>query len=300
MTVRAAKQPDLRLELALLAGLAVLWGSSYLFIKVAVETIPPFTLIAMRVSIAAALLVTVMAWHGEKLPRDPATWRKLMVQAFFNATGAWTVLAWGQQYVDSGLAGVLNSTSPIFVLFITLILTRHETLSGRKFAGALLGLTGVVLIVGVDVLQGLGQQVAAQLAILLGALLYACAAIYGKNFSRLPPTVTASGTMICAALCLLPLSLVIDRPWTLSPSWQSLLAAAALAIFCTAGALLIYFRLLRTLGSMGVASQAYLRAGLSVVLGMVLLGEQITWLVGLGLVAAILGVAAINAPARSR
>lgn len=299
MNELAVKQSDLWLELALLACLALLWGSSYLFIKIAVETIPPFTLIAIRVSAAAALLLAVMVWRGGKLPRDRETWKKLLVQAFFNATGAWTVLAWGQQFVDSSLAGVLNSTSPIFVFFITLILTRHETVTGRKFAGALLGLAGVILIVGIDALQGLGQQVLAQLAVLFGALLYACAAIYGKNFSHLPATVTASGTMLCATICLVPLSIVIDRPWTLSPSWQSLLAAGALSVFCTGGALLIYFRLLRTLGSMGVASQAYLRAGVSVLLGMVVLGEQISWIVGLGLLAAILGVAAINAPART-
>jgi len=136
------------------------------------------------------------------------------------------------------------------------------------------------------------------LAALLGALLYACAAIYGKNFAHLPATVIAAATMIWASVCLVPLSLTLEQPWLLSPSLKSVLAAIMLAVFCTGGALLIYFRLLNTLGSMGVASQAYLRAGVGVVLGVVFLGEQIDMLVGLGLLCAMVGVILINLPAR--
>ena len=281
-------------ELLLLGLLALLWGSSYLLIRVALDGLPPVTLIALRVSLAALVLLAVVRWQGHRLPRDSASWRALFVQSLLNATAAWTLLAWGQQYVDSGLAGVLNSTSPVFVFFITLLVTRHETLTALKLAGALLGVAGVTLIIGVDVLAGLGRQVAAQVAVLLGAFLYGCAAINGKRFGHLPPTVTAAAVMLCASAVLLPAALVIDRPWTLRPTALSLLAAATLAVFCTALALLLYFRLVRTLGSMGVASQAYLRAGVSVLLGVVLLGETFRPSVGLGLLAVILGVAAIN------
>lgn len=290
--------PKVFVELALLALLAVLWGSSYLLIKIAVETIPPITLIAARVTIAALFLLAVMMWTGEHLPTDRRSWRMLFVQAIFNSIGAWTVLAWGQQYVDSGLASVLNSTSPVFVFFITLFFTRHEPTGGLKLLGACLGVVGVTLIIGVDVLKGLGQQVVAQLAILLGAALYAGAAIYGKKFSHLSPTVTAAGTMIWATICLVPLSMALEKPWALRPSSASILAAIVLAVFCTGGALLLYFRLVKTLGSMGVASQSYLRAGVGVILGVVILGERITPVVGFGLAAAILGVAAINIPRR--
>jgi drug/metabolite transporter (DMT)-like permease len=291
---------DLAGAYALLALLALLWGSSYLLIKVAVADIPPITLIAIRVAIAALFLVAVMAVRGESLPRDAGTWRLLLLQAFFNSIGAWTILAWGQQYVDSGLASVLNSTSPIFVFFITLLITRHEAVGTLKLAGAIVGAAGVVMIVGVDVLNGLGQQVAGQLAALSGAFLYACAAINGKRFSALPATVTAAGTMIWATVWLVPLSLALDRPWTLAPSAKAIGAALILSVLCTGVALLIYFRLVKTLGSMGVASQSYLRAGVGVFLGVALLGERITPVMGLGLVAAVLGVALINMPARPR
>jgi len=287
---------DRGLEIGLLALLALLWGSSYLLIKIAVLTIPPVTLIAMRVAIAAVFLTAVMIGTGERLPKDRRTWRMLLMQAVLNSIGAWTVLAWGQQYVDSGLASVLNSTSPVFVFLITALFTRHEPAGGLKLLGACLGVAGVVLIVGTDVLRGLGQQVVAQLAVVLGALLYAGAAIYGKRFSHLTPTVTAAGTMIWATVCLVPLSLAIDQPWTLQPSALSLLAAFVLGVLCTGAALLIYFRLVRTLGSMGVASQSYLRAGVGVLLGVIVLGEQITPVAGLGLTAAVLGVVVINLP----
>jgi drug/metabolite transporter (DMT)-like permease len=293
-------QPNLVIEFALLGLLALLWGSSYLFIKIAVTEIPPVTLIAFRVSIAAVFLFIVLSWRAEQLPKDMQTWKRLLFQSFLNSIGAWTLLAWGQQYVDSGLASVLNSTAPIFVFVFTALVTRHESTNMLKLVGACLGLLGVTLIVGVDVLAGLGQQVAGQLAAIGGAILYACAAIYGKRFSHLTATATALGTMIWASVVLIPASLIIDRPWTLSPSGSAIMAATALAVLCTGCALLIYFRLIKTLSSMGVASQAYLRAGVGVCLGVLFLGEYITPVIGMGLIAAILGVAAINMPTGTR
>lgn len=290
----------LGLEIALLCLLALLWGSSYLFTKIAVTSIPPITLIAARVLIAALFLCTIMYWQKVQLPRDWHTWRMLFIQAILNSIGAWTILAWGQQFIDVGLASVLNSTSPIFVFFITLGLTRHEATNPLRLFGACLGILGVVLIVGFEVLSGLGQQVAGQIAVLTGALLYAGAAIYGKNFAHLPATVTAAGTMICASLCLIPLSIVIDKPWTLTFSAPSIMAAAVLGLICTGVALLIYFRLVKTLGSMGVASQSYLRAGVGILLGIIFFAEQFTTIVALGLTCAILGVAAINIPVRKK
>jgi len=292
------RTPNLSIELGLLGLLALLWGSSYFFIKVAVTEIPPVTLIATRVSVAAVLLVAIVHWRGDRLPRDTKTWRMLLVQSFLNSIGAWTLLAWGQQYVDSGLAGVLNSTSPLFVFFFTLFITRHEAVGGLKLCGALLGLGGVVLIVGVDVLAGLGQQVAGQLAAVASAVLYAVAAIYGRRFSHLSAPVTAVGAILWAVAVLVPAALIFEQPWTLQPSLTAMAAATMLGIFCTGCALMIYFRLIQTLGSLGAASQSYLRAGVSVLLGVVFLGEQITAVVGAGVLAAIIGVAAINLPRR--
>jgi drug/metabolite transporter (DMT)-like permease len=295
----ATRQENLTLELALLALLAGFWGSSYLLIKIAVATIPPVTLIAIRVSLAAALLLAIMSLQGARFPKDRDTWRLLLVQACLSSVAPWTLLAWGQQHIDSALAGILNSTSPIFVVFLTLLFTRHEPVTGWKVAGAALGVVGVALIVGMDALRGLGQQVAGQAAVLVSAVLFALAAIHGKRFPSISPTVTAAGTMLCAVACLVPLSIVVEQPWTLRPSYPAIAAAAVLGVFGTGVAMLLYFRLVRTLGSIGVASQSYLRIGVSVLLGVLVLGERITPEIGIGLAAIVLGVLAINMRARS-
>lgn len=284
------------IEYLLLACLALLWGSSYLFISVSVASIPPATLIAARVAIAALVLFAVMRWRGERLPRDGRTWRQLGIQAVFNSIGAWTLLAWGQQYVDSGLSSVLNSTSPVFVVLAGMLASGGTMAHGWKLLGVGLGVAGVVTIMGPEVLDGLGQDVLAQAAILGGAILYACAALYGRRFSRLPATVTATGTMIVASGVLIPASIVLDRPWTLAPSVEAMMTVLILGTACTGLALLIYFRLVRTLGAAGVASQSYLRSGIGVVLGMAVLGETLSPETWVGIVLAIAGVIAINRP----
>lgn len=285
---------NLVVELSLLGVLALLWGSSYLFVKIAVTEIPPITLIAIRVAGAAVVLLSLVWIKQERMPSDPSTWGQLLVQSFLNSIGAWTVLAWGQQFVDSGLAAVLNSTAPIFIFFITLFITRHEALHIGKLIGACLGLAGVVLIVGTEALSGIGQDVWGQAAVLSGAIMYAVAAIYGTRFRSLSASVVAACTMLWATVWLVPLSLLLDQPWTLRPSMMALGAAGALSVFCTAVALLIYFRLLKTLGSMGTASQSYLRAGVGIILGIVVLGEVVPPMLWVGVSLSLMGIAAIN------
>lgn len=292
-------KPNLIIEFGLLSLLATLWGGSYSLLKIAIVDITPLTLIAIRVFFACLFLYVVMLHNNRKLPSDITTWRKLFLLAVFNSIASWAILAWSMQYVDSGLASVLNSTTPVFVFFLTWAITRHEVVNGLKLFGACLGVLGVVLIVGVDVLAGLGLQVTAQLGALIGAFLYACAAVYGNRID-LPPVVVATGTMVCASVVLVPLCLLLEHPWTLKPSLGSLCAALALSIICTGVAFLIYFRLLRTLGSLGVASQAYLRAGVGVFLGMVFLGETISLPVAAGLSLCLVGVVVINLPKTTR
>ena len=284
-------------ELAMLGLLACLWGSSYLLIGLAVATIGPVTVVATRVAVAALALIAFARWRGHRFPRDRATWGALAVQSFLNSFGAWTLLAWGQRHVETGLAGVLNSSSPVFVVLITLLVLRRRV-AARAVAGAVLGLAGVAVILGPEVLGGLGAQALAQCAVLGSAILYALAALNGHRFAALAPAVTAAGTMIVASAVLIPASLVFERPWTFSPSALSLGAALLLGLFCTALALLLYFRLVVTLGPVGVASQSYLRAGIAVLLGIVLMAEMPAPSVALGIAVALAGVLMINWPAR--
>ena len=286
------------LELALLFALATLWGASYTFIKIGVGTIPPVTLIAARTLIAGGILVLVIRSRGLSLPRDTATWRRFLFQACLNSVVPFTLIAWAERTVDAGLATILNSTSPIFAFLLTAVMTRHEAVTARKLVGVGAGIVGTCLIVGVQAFNGVGQDLWAQLAIVAATVCYAGAAIFGRNFKGLDPIMPAAGSLICGAAILLPISLVIDRPWTLTPSAESIGALLGLSVFSTALAFVIYFRLVQTLGSVGTTAQAYLRVPIGVAIGVVFLGETLTPTAWAGLVFVIAAVAAMTIPSR--
>jgi drug/metabolite transporter (DMT)-like permease len=292
------RHPNMAFELTLLLVLATLWGASYSFIKIGVATIPPITLIAGRTLIAGLLLVVVMRWRGIKLPTDAVTWRRFLFQACLNSVIPWTMIAWGERSLDAGLATILNSTSPIFTFFLTLAVTRHEAFSFRKLIGVVAGMAGICLIVGVQALSGLGEQLVAQIVTVLAAICYAGAAIFSRGFKGLDPMAPAAGSLLSGAAILIPISLVVEQPWTLSPSTSSLLALAGLAVFSTAFAFVIYFRLIQTLGSVGTTAQAYLRVPIGVALGVLFLGERLSTTAWIGLGCVVIGVAAMTIPAR--
>jgi drug/metabolite transporter (DMT)-like permease len=286
------------LELGLLLVLATLWSVSYSFMKLAVATIPPVTLIEARTLIAAVLLLALMRLRRTALPGDAAMWGKFLIQACLNSVIPFTLIAWGQQSVDASLAVILNSTSPIFAFLMTLVLTRSEPVTGRKLFGVLAGLVGICLIMGLEVLRGVGQALLAQGAIVLATVCYAGAAIFGRSFKDLDPMAPATGSLVCGAVVLAPLSLVIDRPWTLAPSTESVMALLGLSVFSTAVALVLYFRLVRTLGSIGTTAQSYLRVPIGVAIATVGLGETLSPTAWLGFACVIAGVLAMTLPSR--
>jgi drug/metabolite transporter (DMT)-like permease len=294
----SAREPAVGIELALLLVLATLWGGSYTFIKLGVATIPPVTLIAGRTLIAGLLLLLIMVWRGVRLPADAATWRRFLFQACLNSVVPWTLIAWAERSVDAGLATILNSTSPIFTFFLTLAIAHHDALSWRKLFGVVAGMAGICLIIGVQAFQGLGEQLLAQVAIVTATICYAGGAVFSRGFKGLDPMAPAAGSLLCGAAILLPVSAVLERPWTLMPSSTSVLALLGLAIFSTAIAFVIYFRLIQTLGSVGTTAQAYLRVPIGVAFGVLLLGEKLSPTAWIGLACVVIGVAAMTIPAR--
>lgn len=289
-------KPHLPRELCLLLLLATLWGASFTFIKVGVETIPPVTLIAARTLIAGAILLALLSWRGIAMPRDGAMWGRFMVQAAINSVIPYALIAYAEQTTDAGLAAILNSTSPIFAFLLTAFVTRHEVVTGRKLFGVAAGLAGTTLVIGTGALNGIGVQFWSELALVGAAACYGVSAIFGKGFRGLDSMVPAAGSMICGALVLVPASLIFDRPWTLAPSRDSVLALLALSVFSTAIAFVIYFRLLRTLGTVGATAQAYLRVPIGVAVGVVFLGESLSTTAWIGLACVIAGVAAMTLP----
>lgn len=296
MTTRTIRLP---VELALLLALATLWGASYSFIKIGVQTIPPLTLIAARTLIAGGILLAVIRCRGRALPTDAATWRRFLVQAGLNSVVPFTLIAWAERTVDAGVAAILNSTTPIFAFLLTAVITRHEPVTGRKLSGVVAGIAGTGLIIGVQAFDGLGRELGAQLAIVAATVCYAGAAIFGRGFKALDPMMPAAGSLLCGAALLLPVSLVVDRPWTLAPSPDSVLALLALSAFSTAVAFVLYFRLVHTLGSVGTTAQAYLRVPVGVAIGVVFLGESLSPTAWVGLGCIVAGVIAMTIPARA-
>lgn len=289
---------NIAVELALLVALATLWGGSYSFIKLGVATIPPVTLIAARTAIAGLLLLAVMWARGIKMPTDAATWQRFAFQAVLNSVIPWTLIAWGERYVDASLATILNSAGPIFTYLFTAVVTRHEATTPRKLFGVVAGMAGILLIVGVDALHDIGSGLVAEAAIVAATICYGCAAVFGRSFKGLDPMAPAAGSLLAGAAVLIPASLALEQPWTLSPSLSSALALLALAVFSTAVAFAIYFRLIQTLGSVGTTAQAYLRVPIGVAISVAFLGETLSRTAWMGLACVVLGVAAMTIPAR--
>ena len=293
-----SERNTLALEIGLLLLLALIWGSSFTLIKVAVATIPPFTMVAARVTIAAMLLIMIAAAQGHSLPRQRSVWAAFLVQGLLQSALPFTLISWGEMHIASGLAGVLNATPPMFVLVIAMMTGRgRRTISSERIVGVGLGLAGVAVTIGIDALSGIGTTAPlAQMAVLGASLCYALAPIWGQRFSHFPAIVTAAGAMSSAAILMLPLAAIFERPWTLAPTGQAITAVLGLAIVCTALAMVIYFRLIRTLGPFGTTSGSYLRAGFAVALGTAMLGEDFTWSTLVGMVLIVAGVIAVTVP----
>ena len=288
-------------EYALLLLLALLWGGSFTLIKVAVETIPPFTTVAARVVLGGFVLLALARAYGHAIPTEPRRWGQYMVQGFIISALPFCLITWAEVHIDSGLTGLLTSTVPLFVFLLTLNATRKAPGLARKFTGVVVGFAGVIAVVGPATLAGLGQNVVAQLAVVGAAFSYALSAMYAGRFAGQPPLLTAGGAMTSSAVMILPLALIVDRPWTLDPSLASVTAVIGLGLASTALAFVVYFRLLRTLGPLGVAMGGYLRAGFAVLLGVILLAEPITASLLVGLALIIGGVAIVNGrPSKSR
>jgi drug/metabolite transporter (DMT)-like permease len=300
MDTSHSRKTSLVFELSLLALLATLWAAAYTFIKIGIETIPPVTLIAARTLLAGSLLVLIMSLRGVSLPKDLVSWRNFAIQACLNSAIPFTLIAWAEKSIDAGLAVILNSMTPVFTFLITLFWSHHEATGLRKFAGVVVGLAGTCVIVGHQAFNHVGQELFAQIAVILATICYAGAAIFGRNFKTLDPMAPAAGSLLSGAAILIPVSLLVDRPWTLAPSGASVLALIGLAVFSTSMAFVIYFRLIHTLGSVGTTAQAYLRAPIGVAIGAYFLGERLDPSAWIGLVCILIGVLLMTLPQGAR
>ena len=282
-------------EWSLLVLLSVLWGGSFFFAEVALAELPPFTVVLGRVGLAAVVLILLVRLRGQRMPASARTWGAFLVMGFLNNAVPFSLIVWGQTQIASGLASILNATTPVFVVVFAHVLTRDERMTGNRLAGVLAGLAGVTVMIGPEVLAGLGASVLAQLAVLGAAVSYAFAGIYGRRFRDLPPMVTAAGQVTASSVLLLPVALAVDRPWTLGPpgleTWG---AVVALALLSTAVAYVLYFRILATAGATNLLLVTLLVPVSALFLGMTILGERLEPAQVLGMALIGLGLAAID------
>jgi drug/metabolite transporter (DMT)-like permease len=260
----------------LLTLLSVLWGVTYFFIAVANAEVPPFTLVLGRVGLAALALVPVVYALGLRLPATAAGWWPFVVQAVINNVIPFTLMVYGQLRIASGLAAVLNATTPLFTLAVARIFA-GETLTASKVAGVALGIAGVGVLVGPEAMGSNASSVIGMLCILGAALSYAVSALWMRRLRQIPPVVSSAAQLTCSSLLLLPMAGAAERFWQLPvPSLHATLAVLGLALVSTAFAYLVFFRLNASAGPTNVMLVTLLIPVTAMILGVLLLDETIT------------------------
>lgn len=284
-------------EWVLLIALSILWGGSFFFVGVAVAELPPFTIVLLRVALAAIALHLALRALGVAMPWNRDAWLAFFGMGLLNNAIPFSLIVWGQTQIASGLASILNATTPLFTVLVAHVLTADERLTRARLAGVLLGIAGVVVMIGPAAMADLGRDVLAQLAVLAAALSYACAGVFGRRFKRMAvaPLATAAGQVSASSLLILPLALMVDRPWTMPvPGVTAFAAILGLALLSTALAYYLFFRILAAAGAVNLLLVTFLIPVSAILLGCLVLGEVLTLaqLAGMALIGA--GLAAID------
>ncbi len=267
------------LEWALLLVLSVLWGSTFLFLSFATREVPPFSIAAVKVTLAAGALLLAMRQAGARLPRGRRTWGQFVLMGVFNDAGPFILLAFASPFVATGLASVLIATSPLFTVVLAHWLTADERMTWRHAVGVLIGFAGLAVMLGGGTFSFSAAGILGALACLGASLGYAYAGIYGRRFAPLGlhAMTTAAGQLSTSAIMLIPLALVIDRPWTLAPpSWTAVGAILAMGLLTGALAYSIFYRILATAGATNVVLVTFLSPITAILLGIGVLGERLS------------------------
>ncbi len=279
----------------LLVLLAVMWSIGYTFVGFALRELPPITVVLGRLSIAAAILVAVVVASGLAWPRGWSGWWPYAVMAMFNNVIPFILIARGQQDIASGLASVIVATTPLWVLLLTRLFRPGERIGAQRVAGIVLGVAGVAVLFGPEALDGRGTVLVGMTLSLIGALSYGCAGVWGARFRDVPPLLASCCQLVCSSLIVLVLCLAVDRPWTLPmPGALTLGMLVALAVFSTALAYLVFYRVLAASGGTNVMLVTLIMPPMSILFGIVLLGETFELRYAIGAAIIALGLVVID------
>ncbi|ASJ75312.1 DMT family transporter [Granulosicoccus antarcticus] len=281
----------------MLLVLSLLWGGSFFFVGVAVSALPPLSIVFLRVAMAALILWLVVILLRVPLPGSRSGWLALLVMGVLNNVIPFSLIVWGQTQIDSGLASILNATTPLFGVVLAGLLLSDERMTRLKVTGVVIGFIGTVWMIGPGALQGLGGDTLAQLAIMGAAISYGFASVFGRRFKRMQidPVMAATGQVTLSAVILLPLVLIVDQPWTLeSPPMSVWFSMAALAVFSTALAYILYFRILASAGASNLLLVTFLVPVSAIFLGYFFLDERLATSHFIGMALIGLGLSAID------
>lgn len=275
----------------LLLALVVMWGSSFMFNRIAVASLPPLTVVAGRIGIAAIVLIVIVHALGKRLPPPGRDWWPYLVIAIIGNAVPFYLITWGQQVVESALAGILIAIMPLATILLAHFLIAGEHLTRQRVAGFIIGFSGILLLMGPDALAGVGGdglRIVSQLAVLGGALCYALQSVLTRLIIKGDILVAAAATLLIAAVIAVPVALLLDRPWLLAPTASSVAAVVWLGVGPTALATVLYFMLIRSAGPTFMSLVNYLSPGVAVILGLLVLGEtpQVYAYIGLALILA--------------
>ena len=284
-----------RREWAMLVTLSVLWGGSFFFAEIALESLPPLTIVTLRVGLAAITLWLVVLALKLPIPNSPPIWITFLTMGLLNNVLPFSLIVWGQSQISSGFAAILNATAPLFGVIVAGILLRDESATPLKITGVVIGFAGVIVMM--DLSSIATSSLLAQLAILAAALSYACASVYGRRFKAtgLNPILVAAGQVTGSTLLLLPIALWVDGndPYANMPA-QVWAAIISLAMFSTAAAYILYFKLLASAGATNILLVTLLVPVSAILLGWLFLEEslQTPHIIGMAMIA--LGLSAID------
>ncbi|WP_074012797.1 DMT family transporter [Candidatus Sodalis sp. SoCistrobi] len=265
-------------EWGMLLGLSLLWGGSFFFNRLALRELPPLTVVMLRVGLGALAMWLLLRLLRLSFPTGLRLWPAFMLMGLLNNVIPFTLIVWGQLHIASGLAAILNATTPLFSLLVGWLGVGGARPARRQLAGVVTGFGGVAVMTGVGLQSAAPSSLAGQLAVLGAALSYACAGVYGRRFAvmGLNPLLTACGQVSASALVLLPLTLFADRPWTLpSPNGVTWGAIAGLALLSTALAYVLFFQLLARAGTLNLMLVTFLIPVSATLLGGLVLHERL-------------------------
>ena len=262
----------------MLITLATVWGGSFLFNAILVAELPVITIVAIRVTVAALALWGFVRVTGRKIPTSPQVWWALLILGVLNNAIPFSLIVQGQTQITSGLASILNATTPLFTILVAGFFLTDERFSVLRVLGVVVGFSGVILMVGPEALGGLGDDFWAQLCALGAALSYGFASVFGRRFRelRVDPVMVATGQVTMSSLVLWPIALWIDGPQDIMGlSFNAAASMFGLAVLCTSFAYILYFRILERAGATNISLVTFLVPISAIILGVLVLGERI-------------------------